>query len=73
MRQDALCSRRGGKSTDFLIAIELRGNRTETPKGHIIPKRITADNAQGTVDKATTGKISEEEGLETIAFQAPLS
>jgi hypothetical protein len=62
----------GGKLTEFLIVIELKGNRTETLKGHIIPKRITADNAQEAVAKATTGKIFEEEGFEMIAIQTLL-
>jgi hypothetical protein len=61
-----------GKLTEFLIVMELKGNRTETLKGHIISKRITADNAQEAMTKATTGKIFEEEGFEMIAIQTLL-
>lgn len=56
--------------TEFLVIIELKGNNTETLKGHVISKRITADTADEAVDKATQGKIFEEEGFEIIAIQA---
>jgi hypothetical protein len=46
----------GGKLTEFLIVIELKGNRTEALKGHIIPRRITADNAQEAMAKPQRAK-----------------
>jgi hypothetical protein len=54
---------------EFLVIIELKGNNTETLKGHIISKRITADTAEEAVGKATQGKIFEEEGFEIITVQ----
>jgi len=59
----------GDNLAEFLIVLELKGKRTETLKGHIIPKRITANNAQEAVEKAANGKIFEEEGFEVIAVQ----
>jgi hypothetical protein len=51
------------------VTIELKGKNTEALKGHIIPKRITADTAQEAINKATTGRIFEEEGFEIIDVQ----
>jgi len=56
--------------TVFLVFIELRGDRTATLKGHIIPKRIIANSTQEAIDIATKGKIFEEEGFEIISVQA---
>ena len=55
---------------EFLVIIELKGNNTETLKGHVISKRITADTSKEAVAKATQGKIFEEEGFEILAVQA---
>ena len=46
-----------GKLKEFLIVIKLKGNGTETLKGHIIPKRITGDNAQEAMAKVTRSKV----------------
>jgi hypothetical protein len=56
--------------TVFLVIVQLKGQSTETLKGHIVPKRISANNAKEAVDLATKGKIYEEEGFEIISVQA---
>jgi len=47
----------------------LKGNKTKRLKGHIIPKRITANDATEAVQKATKGKVFEEEGFEILTIE----
>jgi hypothetical protein len=54
---------------EFLVVVGLKGKRTETLKGHILQKRITANDADEAIDQAIKGKIFEEEGFEIIAIQ----
>lgn len=51
---------------EYLVILELKGNRTETLKKHILQKRITANDSDEAISKATEGKIFEEEGYEVI-------
>jgi hypothetical protein len=52
------------------VVLELKGKNTESLKGHIIAKTITANNAAEAVNKAATGNcLFEEEGFEIIAVQ----
>ena len=53
----------------YLVFVILGGHRTERLKGHIIPKRITANDANEAVEKAVEGKIFEEEGFEIVAIE----
>ncbi len=53
----------------YLVFIVLKGNKTERLKGHMIPKRITANDAHEAVERATKGKIFEEEGFEIVAIE----
>ncbi len=53
----------------YLVFIVLKGNKTERLKDHIIPKRITANDAHDAVKKATKGKIFEEEGFDIVAIE----
>ena len=54
----------------FLVVLELKGKNTESLKGHVIAKRITANSAEEAVSKATnSNRLFEEEGFEIIAVQ----
>ncbi len=53
----------------YLVFVILTGNKTKRLKGHIIPKRISARDANEAVYKATQGKVFEEEGFEIIAIE----
>jgi len=59
----------GDEMRQYLVFILLKGNKTERLKGHIIPKRITASDANEAVERATKGKIFEEEDFEIIAIE----
>lgn len=55
--------------TQYLVFIALKGNKTKRLKGHIIPRRITANDTNEAVQTATKGKIFEEEGFEIVAIE----
>jgi len=59
----------GDAVTQYLVFIVLKGNKTKRLKGHIIPKRITANDATAAVQKATKGKVFEEEGFEILTIE----
>jgi hypothetical protein len=57
---------------EYLVVLEMKGNKTNTLKKHIIQKRVAADNPDEAVEKAAKGKLFEEEGYEVI-FVSPLN
>ena len=52
-----------------MVFVKLKGNKTERLKGHIILKRIAADNAEQAVEIATKGRIFEDEGFEIVSIE----
>ena len=59
----------GDAMRQYLVFIILKGHKTERLKDHIIPKRITANDANEAVERAVEGKIFEEEGFEIVAIE----
>ena len=59
----------GEEMKQYLVFIILKGNKTERLKDHIILKRITANDANEAVERATKGKIFEEEGFDIVAIE----
>lgn len=55
-----------GEMKEYLVVLELKGDKTNTLKNHIIQKRVTAGNPDEAMEKAARGKILEEEGYEVI-------
>jgi len=55
--------------TQYLLVIELKGNKTKRLKGHIILKRLTANDPEQAVKRATEGKIFKEEGFEIVTIE----
>jgi len=55
--------------TQYLVFIKLKGNKTERLKGHIILKRLTANDPEQAVKTATEGKIFKEEGFEIVTIE----
>jgi len=53
----------------YLVFVRLKGAKTEKLKGHIVPKRVTANNADEAVRTATNSRIFEEEGFEIVAVE----